>query len=153
TFSAGNASSSFFTANGQDPQVTSNQPIQPRIEQDVTAPVSGGATPVAHGALITGLTSHDGPTVASSTVAYGQATIDLTARNTKLAPSGAAFPSVLQNVSPYTANGRRRDKLVLIDGQWVPDSANPTQGHQRFFDDIKTRVFYAPATNLDFTPP
>jgi hypothetical protein len=153
TFSPATATAPFYTANGQDPQVTSNQPIEPRTELDVTAPPLGGAAPIAHGALITGLTSHDGPTVSSSSLAYGQATIDLTAHDPKLAPAGAAFPSVLQNVTSYAANGKRRDNLVLVSGQWVPDAANPAVGKQRFFDDITTRMYYRPASDLDFTAP
>ncbi len=137
---------SYYTANGVDPQVTAGQPIQPRVEADVTQP-----SVVAHGAVLTALASTD----SALNVAFAQPTVDQSANEPTTASTDAAFPSVLQTISTYNGTSGQRQRLNVMPGQWVSngDPASPHAGVQRRFTAMTARVLYRPATDTDFTPP
>ncbi len=131
------------TGSGQMTQVTPFRPVQPRVEVDVT---QGGGL-IAHGALITGLTSEDipgfGPVVARPTV-------DLTANEPEPVTTGQ-FPSQLQAVNRFLAASGDRDQLVLVPGQFRATGVD--MGVQRLFTTVATQVLYSADTVGDFAAP
>ena len=138
---------SFWTADGQDPQVTQYLPIQPRTSVDVTAPVADGLT--AHGALVTSLASHD---VANVNPVLSTPTVDLAASAPEVEADAAAWPARLAVVrSSLTPAGPGQD-LVLVPGTFLGSPSDGT-GVQRLFDSVGVRVLYAPAASTDFAEP
>jgi hypothetical protein len=132
---------------GGETQSTEYRPIEPSVTVDVTQP--SGQT--AHGALITGLTSTDSPI--SPTVVQPDAT-DATTGTTPIA-ADEPFPNQIQRVSSSASLGAgvttTDQDLDLVTGQFLPGST-AGQGTQRLFNPIQATVFYAPASNQDFTP-
>ncbi len=124
-------------------QVTPFRPVQPKVEIDVT---QGGGL-VAHGALITNLTSTDvpdfGPLIARPTV-------DLADNEPEPITTGQ-FPSQLQTVSRFATTAGERDQLVIVPGQFRATA--PDIGIQRLFTTVETQVLYSPASVVDFSPP
>lgn len=141
----------FYVVPGQDPLVADGRPIQPRTDVNITQPGL-----VAHGAVITGLTSTDRPNFA---VQFSRPTVDLAANERPIVPLETAFPTALQNITNFSApvaNGLAapREQLVMAMGQWVSTSAtNPQIGTQRIFSSVSAKVFYQPPSNTDFEPP
>jgi hypothetical protein len=146
---AASSGSSYLTADGKSPLVADGRPIQPRTDVDITQP----AGVVAHGALITALTSTD---ATPFTVAIARPVVDLAASEPDVSANDAAFPSTLQNVTNFSALSGQRQRLSLAVGQWFADAdpANATNiGIQRRFTSVSARVFYRPPADTDFTPP
>ncbi len=140
---------SYLTADAKSPLVADGRPIQPRTDVDVTQP--NGV--VAHGALISALTSSDSTPF---TVAMARPVVDLSASEPDVSANDAAFPSMLQNITNFAALSGDRQRLSMAVGQWFPDTdpANATNiGVQRRFTSVSARVFYRPSTDTDFTPP
>ncbi|MEP7215505.1 MAG: right-handed parallel beta-helix repeat-containing protein [Anaerolineaceae bacterium] len=129
-------------------QVTHYRPIEPRLSFDVTQ-----ANALAHGVLITSLTSQDVP---SFNPVFSVPVIDMAAGSPEPQFESAAFPSSFQNVTTYTAgDGARTDGLrqnaVIIPGQYLADTSGP--GTQRNFTSLGTLVYYAPNAGTDFFSP
>ena len=122
-------------------------PIQPRVDRDVTAT---DPSLVAHGALITSLTSTDSP---GTDVAFSRPIVDLAANEPVKPAAEVAFPSKLQNVATYTASDGARQRLTMIPGQFVGEPTTPGTGLQRRFTNVGTRVLYAPISSTDYTAP
>jgi hypothetical protein len=138
------ARGSWFESDGQS-QVTHLRPIQPRFELDVT---HGTASRTAHGALVTSLVSQDETGFNAS---FSRPTIDLSAREPELEFGDAAFPSKIQSLtSEATADGRRQ-RLVLVAGQFFTDGTGTPGGVQRLFTRIQGQVLYS--TSPDFEQP
>jgi uncharacterized protein YjbI with pentapeptide repeats len=141
----------YYVVGGQAPMVIDGRPVQPRTDLEVTQ-----TGRVAHGALITALTSND---VANFPVKFSRPMVDLAANEQPTFAQNTAFPSFLQNVTSYTtrnATGSNidRQQLVLAAGQWFSTSTtNPRIGTQRLFTNLKGRVFYRAPGDTDFTPP
>jgi hypothetical protein len=149
TTNAASNGASFLTADGRSPIVADGRPIQPRTDIDVTQ--TNGL--IAHGALITALTSTDS---APFTVALSRPVVDLSAAEPDIAANDSAFPSTLPNIANFDALDRKRQRLSLAVGQWFPDTNPdnaPNIGTQRRFTNVSARVFYRPPTDTDFTPP
>jgi hypothetical protein len=141
----------FYVVNGQDPLTADGRPVQPRTDVDITQ-----AGNIAHGALITGLTSNDVPNFA---VKFSRPMVDLAANEPVTVGRDVAWPSFLQNVTSFKAANNAgvsvdRQQLVLATGQWFSTSTvNPRVGTQRLFTNVKAKVFYRDAADTDFTAP
>jgi hypothetical protein len=141
----------FYVVPGEDPLVADGRPIQPRTDVDVTQPGL-----IAHGALITSLTSTDRP---NFPVKFSRPMVDLAANEQPVKPLDSAYPTVLQNVTSFSAPGANgaaveRQQLVLGMGQWFNTSAvDPGIGTQRIYSNLSAKVFYRPPSDTDFTPP
>jgi hypothetical protein len=141
--------SSYLTADGKSPLVADGRPIQPRTDVDITQP--NGL--IAHGTLITALTSSDANPFA---VAISRPVVDLASSEPDVAANDAAFPSTLPNITNFAALSGKRQRLSLAVGQWFGDDdpSNATNiGTQRRFTRVSARVFYRPTADSDFTPP
>jgi hypothetical protein len=138
------ARGNWYTVNGLT-QVTHLRPIQPRFELDIT---HGTASRTAHGALVTSLASQDETGFNAS---FSRPTIDLSAKEPELEFGDAAFPSKIQSLtSEATADGRRQ-RLVLVAGQFFTDGSGTPGGVQRLFTRIQGQVLYS--TSTDFEQP
>jgi hypothetical protein len=137
----------FLTADAQTPQVVEGFPIEPRVDRDVS-PTNTAL--VAHGALITALTSVDS---ANTDAAFARPVVDLAANEPSKPVADVAFPSKLQNVASYTAPDGSRQRLTIIPGQFVGEPSTPGVGLQRRFTSVTAKVLYAPATSTDYTAP
>ena len=124
-------------------QVTPFRPVQPKVEIDVT---QGGGL-VAHGALITSLTSIDVPDFGP---VISRPTVDLADNEPEPVTTGQ-FPSQLQTVNRFTTTAGERDQLVIVPGQFRATA--PDFGIQRLFTTVETQVLYSPASVVDFSPP
>ena len=112
---------SYWTANGELPQVTHFRPIQPRMTVDV--PAGDGLT--LHGAVIETLVSVDVPGVDP---VYDRPVVDLGANEPERAASDVWFPAQIQAVQSYAGAAGQVDQLVLMPGQYFTDgSATGTQ--------------------------
>ena len=128
-------------------QVVDGRPIQPRVDVDVTA-----AGLEARGAVITGMTMVDQPL----TVTVGRPVVDKTANEPPIPATEMVYPSAFQNVTTFEDASGLRNKLVLIPGQWLPDSnaaTKPNVGIQRSFTSMTSTVYYAPPNDGDDTQP
>jgi hypothetical protein len=133
------ATRTYFTVGGRT-QVTNRRPIQPLTTLDVTQP---GA--VAHGALLTALTSHD----VTINAAFSRVVMASTANEPPLG-GDVAFPSKPQSIGTLQTPNGQQQRLVLIPGQFRSDDAS-TSGQQRLFDRLQGTVFYS--NSNDFTEP
>ena len=121
------------------------RPVEPSTSTDVTEP-----NLVAHGALVTQLSSTDFP---SFDAAFSMPTIDRTATAIEPVFGDAVFPTKIQTIESYADPRGKRQRLVLVAGQFASDPAlAPGKGRQRNFTQIGARVYYAPASVTDFTP-
>jgi hypothetical protein len=124
---------------------TNYRPVQPSTSADLTQ-----SSLIAHGALITHLASTDHPNVDA---AFSMPTIDRTASAPEPVFRDAVFPTKIQTVETYTDPRGRRQRLVLVVGQFASDPAlAPGHGRQRNFTQVGARVYYAPPSATDFTP-
>jgi hypothetical protein len=141
----------FYSVPGQDPLVADGRPVQPRSSVDVTQPGL-----VAHGAVITSLTSTDRD---NFSVKFSRPMVDLAANEQPLKPSDSAYPTSLQNITAFQSPGVGgqavdRQRLVIAMGQWFNTSTtNPGVGTQRIYSNVQAKVFYRPASDTDFTQP
>ncbi len=131
-------------------QTTAGFPIEPLSSIDVTLPGS-----VAHGALITGLSSTD---KGDFTPSIAEADSDTTDNENQISQYETSFPATLQRVATYQLfNGTgapvTHQAVDLITGQFVPDPDNPGTGNQRLYTDVSSNVEYTPPSDTNFTPP
>ena len=137
-------------------QTTAGFPIEPLSSIDVTVPgANGGLASVAHGALITGLTSTD---VGDFTPSIAEADSDTSGPENQISQYETSFPATLQRVATYqlfSATGApvTHQAVDLITGQFVPDPNNPGTGNQRLFTNVAASVEYTPPSDTHFTPP
>jgi uncharacterized protein YjbI with pentapeptide repeats len=147
------ANGRYYEVKGSTPgtQVTEYRPIEPLDSVPATEPGL-----VAHGALITSLSSTD---ISNFTPVYSEPAVG--ASDAIPADIGdAAFPGTLQRVATYgtfTSTGTgQAAQLDLIAGQFLPSASDPGTGIQRLFNSIGADVLYdSPGSALadDYTPP
>ena len=149
------ANGSYYQVNGSSTtnpgtQVTELRPVEPLATLPVSEP-----NLVAHGALVTGLTSTD---TSSFSPVYSQPAVG-SANSTPPAIGNAAFPGTLQRVSTYGAftdsGTTQASQLDLVAGQFFPNPGATGTGTQRIFNAMAAHVFYlSPASALasDYTP-
>ncbi|MGH2513844.1 MAG: C25 family cysteine peptidase, partial [Candidatus Limnocylindrales bacterium] len=128
----------------EDPQVTQYEPLQPTTSLSV---VTGGQT--AHGALITGLISHD---VSNVNPVLSTPTIDLSASSPEVKTGDAAWPASIATITNSTAPYGRAQDVVVTPGQFIGSTTDGT-GRQRLYDQVGLSVLYAPDSSTDFNPP
>ena len=131
-------------------QTTEYRPVEPLLSHPATEPGY-----VAHGALITSLSSSDTP---DFTPEYSLPAVS-TQDSSGPVIGDAAFPGTLQRVAAYdtftpsgTATGARLD---LVAGQFFPDPASPGKGTERLFGSIDGEILYQPSgapLSTDFDP-
>ena len=137
-------------------QTTAGFPIEPLSSIDVTIPgANGGLASVAHGALITGLSSTD---YGDFTPSIAEADSDSSGPENQISQYETSFPATLQRVATYqlfNATGApvTHQAVDLITGQFIPDPNNPGTGNQRLFTDVSANVEYTPPSDTQFTPP
>jgi hypothetical protein len=113
------------------------RPIEPRADHEVTT--NGGL--IAHGVLITSLTTHDttvDPLIASPM-------IDNSAHEHELSVTNATFPAAFAAIGHWTAFGGNHDELVFVPGQTRDGNV------QRLVDNAGLDVLYS--SSSDITPP
>jgi Peptidase family C25 len=122
------------------------RPIQPTTKLDVTQPGL-----VAHGALITGLTSTDEP---NFDAAFSRVVDDLSAFTPELV-GDVTFPTKLQSIASLATPLGTRQRLTLFSGQFRSDGTAEALGigTQRRFTALAGNVFYTPPSITDFTLP
>jgi hypothetical protein len=130
-------------------QVTEYRPIEPLVSVPMTEPDL-----IAHGALVTALTSTD--------EAFAPAYSMPSAGSADAAPPAigdAAFPGTLQRVadfSTFTATGTGDgDQLDLVAGQFFPNGSSSGAGTERLFNSMSAEVYYLqPGSQYasDYTP-
>jgi hypothetical protein len=122
------------------------RPIEPLSKLDVTEP-----NLVAHGALITGLTSTDTP---NFDAAFSRVVEDSAALSPELV-GNVTYPSKLQAITTFSTPTGTRQRLLLFGGQYksdaTPDAAGV--GVQRLFGTQSGMVLYAAPSATDFDPP
>jgi hypothetical protein len=137
-------------------QTTAGFPIEPLSSIDVTNPgANGQLASVAHGALITGLTSTD---VGDFTPSIAEADSDASGPENQISQYETSFPATLQRVATYqlfsaTGTPVTHQAVDLITGQFIPDPNNPGTGNQRLFTNVAASVEYTPPSDTNFTPP
>jgi WD40 repeat protein len=121
------------------------RPIQPTARLDVTQPGL-----VAHGALITGLTSSD---ETNFDAAFSRVVDDLAAFSPELV-GDVTYPTKLQSIATIATPTGTRQRLGLFTGQFRSDGTPDAFGigTQRKFTGVAGDILYAPATATDFTP-
>ena len=111
---------------------------------------------MAHGALITGLSSLD---YDNFTPAVAQSDSDTTDDANQVSSLETAFPATLQQVSSYdlfdpaTGDPVPHQAVNVITGQYIPNPTDPEQGNQRLFTDVTGSVEYTSPSDTQFTPP
>ena len=126
-------------------------PIEPLNSIDVTDP---GV--VAHGALITGLSSLD---YDNFTPSVAQSDSDTTDDANQVSSLETAFPATLQQVSSYdlfdptTGDPVSHQAVNVITGQYIPNPKDPEQGNQRLFTNVAGSAEYTSPSDTQFTPP
>ncbi|MDX1511038.1 MAG: hypothetical protein R3249_06810 [Nitriliruptorales bacterium] len=130
------------------PQVTANQPIQPRWEVDATAhDGNGGIKAETRGVVIEGLTNGStgplDPAIATPVVdqAETQPEPDL---------EGLAFPTTFARVTNYETPAGSASNLVFVPGQFRGSSDS---GQQLLFDGADLTVYYGAPGTTDLDPP
>ena len=134
----------YYTAGGSA-AYEDRRPIEPLVKLDVTEP-----NLVAHGALITGLTSTEQPGVDA---AFSRVVDDTSALAPELV-GDATYPSKLQTISTFATPTGTQQRLLLFGGQFrsgVLDALGT--GTQRLFSSLSGVVLYSPSSVTDFTAP
>ena len=121
------------------------RPIEPTTKRDITQPGL-----VAHGALITGLTSVD---ETGFDAAFSRVVDDLSAFSPELV-GDVTFPTKLQSIATVATPTGTRQRLGLFTGQFRSDGIPEALGigTQRRFTSLSGNVLYALPTATDFTP-
>jgi streptogramin lyase len=129
--------------NGQT-QATFYRPIEPRVDQDVTAQSSS-----AHGFIVKSLTTDD---TGNITPALAYPTVDLSSHEPAPNFQDDLYPANFTRIDRSNTFGAERDRLVLIAGQFRPNNPPTTNsGTQRLVRNIGGDVLYS--TSGNFTPP
>jgi hypothetical protein len=121
------------------------RPIEPTTKLDVTEPGL-----VAHGALLTALSSTDEP---GFDAAFSRVVDDFSAFTPELV-GDVSYPTKLQSIASLATPNGTRQRLVLFSGQFRSDSTPEAQGigTQRRFTALSGNVFYTAPNVTDFTP-
>ena len=121
------------------------RPIEPTAKLDVTQPGL-----VAHGALLTGLTSTDN---ANFNAAFSRVVDDLSGFTPELV-GDVSYPTKLQSIATLSTPIGTRQRLGLFTGQFQSDGTAEAQGIgiQRRFTALSGNVFYTAPAATDFTP-
>ncbi len=146
----------YVMANGLEPLMIANRPVQPRAVDEITASDGTNLLP-AHGALITDL---DSATSLSNFVAtFPRPTAVDSELEPSAVPTDVAFPTSLVSITtasdpvgqPQAQGGpRQRQYLVTIPGRFRSGTV-PGVGTQDLFGSIDIDVLYS--TSSDFAPP
>src|SRR5262245_37290377 len=122
------------------------RPIEPTMKLDVTQPGL-----VAHGALITGLTSVD---QSPFNAAFSRVVEDLSAFSPELV-GDVIFPTKLQWIGTLATPNGTRQRLGLFTGQFRSDGVAEAEGIgiQRRFTALAGTVFFTAPGITDFSPP
>jgi hypothetical protein len=121
------------------------RPIEPTAKVDVTEPGL-----VAHGALITGLTSTD---ETGFDAAFSRVVDDLSGFAPELV-GDVSYPTKLQSIATILTPNGARQRLVLFSGQFRSDGTPDALGigTQRRYTALSGNVLYTPPGASDFTP-
>jgi hypothetical protein len=121
------------------------RPIEPTTKLDVTEPGL-----VAHGALITGLSSTD---ATGFDAAFSRVVDDLSAFTPELV-GDVTYPTKLQSIATVLTPNGARQRLVLFSGQFRSDGTPEALGigTQRRFTALSGNVFYSGPSATDFIP-
>lgn len=148
----------YYSVNGQT-AVTEWRPIEPLSTVEITQPAAGGGALglVAHGALVTSLTSVDHT---GFTPAYARPVVDSSAHEPALGAGDAVYPGALSRVSTYLGPDGRHQQLDLVTGEFLSGSpgvdGTAAAGTQRLFTGVGALVYYdqpGTAAAADYTPP
>lgn len=134
------------------PQATPGRPLQPRVDADVTAASNGALLP-AHGALVTSLTSLQA--VADFPAALSRPTVDESTTEPADTVTDLAFPSSFASLTtstdpqgpPGTDGVPRRQRLVIVPGQFRGTAGNGSVGRQDLFSTMGVRIYYSTASD------
>ena len=121
------------------------RPIEPTAKVDITEPGL-----VAHGALLTALTSTD---ESGFDAAFSRVVDDLSGFTPELV-GDVSYPTKLQSIHTVLTPIGSRQRLALFTGQFQSDSTAEAQGigTQRRFTALGGSVFYTAPGVTDFTP-
>lgn len=149
------AQGSFYSLDGSTLQVK-DRPVEPLSVSDLPIdPSDPAAGRQPHGALITGLSSHEVETSPGVTEAFkpyiSHPVIDRSGNEVLLDTTGdAIFPATLAQATRSTdGTGQPVGTLLFSAGQFRP--TGPGVGEQRLFDSATVEVLYG--TGNDFLPP
>ena len=122
----------FQVAGSGQLQSTEYRPIEPLTDTEITEPGSGGGlAEVAHGALVTALTSNDqslpNPAISSPGVDDSSNTSVTTASDPFPTSPGCGWPPT---PTPEHQGRPRHQQLDVVDGQYLP-GPNPSAGAQQ----------------------
>jgi hypothetical protein len=127
----------YYVDGAQSPQVTPNEPVEPRTEIPLTDPTGNGLR--AHDAIVENVTSRD---ITSFSPVYASVVNSASPPTTsKPNVSVSMFPSRLQSVVNYGNS----QSLVLVPGQYL--SGGGSSGTQRLFSSIKSTVLWCNSSN------
>ena len=134
---------SYYTSN--DSFAENRRPIEPTTKLDITQPGL-----VAHGALLTALTSTDEP---DFDAAFSRVVDDFSAFTPELV-GDVSYPTKLQSIASLATPIGTRQRLVLFSGQFRSDGTPEAQGigTQRRFTALSGNVLYTAPNVTDFTP-
>ena len=118
------------------------RPVQPQVSRDVTVP--GMA---AHGAFITGLTTH---TLAGVKPVKGRPLVDLSAHEPPLNYPNIFFPAGLVTVNRDVSFGSESATAVVNLGRFRPDEGTDT-GVEQVVDSIGLDIGYSNSNDI-FAP-
>jgi hypothetical protein len=140
---------SYYAGDGGQTSVLNYRPVQPLTDLDVTQP-----SLVAHGALITGLTSVD---QTGFNPVFSTPTVDLGAHEPETTFRDVVHPARIQSIAtfadPRDPTGHRQH-LLLVTGQFASNASGPADvGRERLLTKIQADVQYASPGATDFTPP
>ncbi|HEX7254835.1 MAG TPA: right-handed parallel beta-helix repeat-containing protein, partial [Gaiellaceae bacterium] len=123
---------------------TNRRPIQPLFELNATQP-----NQVAHGALMTGLTSTDEAVDA----VFSRAVFDDSEDEPEVVGEGS-HPARLQAITSFDSRSGPRQRLLLTVGQFRTDGVPDPEGFgiQRRFTNLQGRIYYAAPGEQDFRP-
>jgi uncharacterized protein YjbI with pentapeptide repeats len=125
------------------PFAAQNRPIQPQAVLGVSS-----STLVAHGVMVTSLASHD---VANVNPVLTALSADQATSAPEIQADQASWPARMALVSNFASPTGLTQNLVVVPGQFL--GATDGTGSQRLFDNVGVRVFYANASETDYTAP
>ncbi|HUQ22904.1 MAG TPA: PxKF domain-containing protein, partial [Gaiellaceae bacterium] len=146
SFSQVNVPRGRYYTNGGNASFQNRRPVEPFTKLDVTQ--SGF---VAHGALLTALTSTDTPNVDA---VFSRATEDRAVFSPELV-GDATSPTRLQSIATFSTPTGQQQRLVISTGQFLADGVPDPLGvgKQRLFNSLGGIVLYAPDSVKDFRGP
>ena len=136
---------SYFVVGNEFPQVTPNQPIEPRTELPLPTRTDGL---VPHGVIIESQTSYDIPGFKGN---FDTPVADSSALSPASAVSTTFFPSAIAGTGAIQTPSGSQGTLVLVPGQFASDGSSVATGTQRNYTNIQSNVYLSNST--DFTSP